>query len=85
MTETQPRSHTDDIPRGVAWLAESYRHGVGVVDLKLSGLVVSVGCPGGEQVEEHLEQVHVFPGHVGDLKDGTHPEERDAEVTRGRI
>lgn len=78
-------SHSDHNPRGLAGLAKSYRHGVGVVDLKLGGLVVSVGRPGGEQVEEHLEQVHVLSGHVGDLKNRTHPEERKAEVTRGRF
>ncbi len=50
-----------------------YRYRVGVVYLKLSGLVISVGGPGGEQVEEHLEQVHVLSGHIGYLKDGTHP------------
>lgn len=50
-----------------------YRYRVGVVYLKLSGLVVSVGGPGGEQVEKHLEQVHVLSAHIGDLEDGTHP------------
>ena len=50
-----------------------YRHRVGVIYLELSGLVVAVGCPGGEQVQEHLEQVYVLSGHIGDLEDGTHP------------
>lgn len=61
-----------------------YRHRVGVVYLKLSRLVVSVGCPGGEQVEKHLEQVHVFSGYIRDLKDGTHPGHTytNAEVTK---
>lgn len=50
----------------------AYRYWVGVVYLKLSGLIVPVGGPGGEQVKEHLEQVHVLSGHVGDLKDWAH-------------
>lgn len=50
-----------------------HRDRVGVVDLELGRLLVVEGGPGGQQVEEHLQQVHVLPGHVGDLKDGTHP------------
>lgn len=50
-----------------------YRYGVGVVYLKLSRLVIFVRGPGGEQVEEHLQQVHVLSGHIGNLKDGAHP------------
>lgn len=41
--------------------------------MKLSRLIVPVGCPGGKQVEKHLKQVHVLTGHIGDLKDGAHP------------
>lgn len=41
--------------------------------MKLCRLIVSVRRPGGEQVEEHLEQVHVLSGHIGDLEDGAHP------------
>lgn len=52
-----------------------HRHRVGVIDLELCRLVIVEGGPGGEQVEEHLQQVHVLPSHVGDLKDGTHPAE----------
>ncbi|KAG7243649.1 hypothetical protein INR49_011206 [Caranx melampygus] len=41
---------------GAAVELSTYRYRVGVVYLKLCGLVVTVGRPGGEQVEEHLEQ-----------------------------
>lgn len=51
----------------------SYRYRVGVIYLKLSRLVISVGSPGGKQVEKHLQQVHVFSSHIRDLEDGTHP------------
>lgn len=50
-----------------------YRYRVGVIYLKLRRLVISVGGPRGEQVEKHLEQVHVLTSYVGDLKDGAHP------------
>ena len=50
-----------------------YRYRVGIIYLKFSGLIVPVGCPGGEQVEKHLQQVHVLSSHIGDLKDGAHP------------
>lgn len=50
-----------------------YRYRVGVIYLKLGGLVIAVGGPGGQQVKKHLQQVHVLSSNIGDLKDGTHP------------
>lgn len=55
----------------------SYRYWVCVVYLKLSRLVVVEVGPRGEEVEEHLQQVHVLPRHIWDLKNGTHPAERE--------
>lgn len=60
---------------GEARRLRPHRDRVGVVDLELCRLVVVEGGPGGQQVEEHLQQVHVLPGHIRDLKDGTHPAE----------
>ena len=54
----------------------SYRYRVGVVYLELCGLIFTVGRPAGQQVEEHLQQLHVLPRHVGDLEDGAHPARR---------
>lgn len=58
----------------------TYRYRVCVVYLKLSVLVVSVGRPGGEQVEKRLEQIHVLPANIGDLKDWTHPVEDNTNM-----
>jgi hypothetical protein len=35
--------------------------------LELGRLLVCVGAAGGEQVQEHLQELHVLAGHVGHL------------------
>ncbi len=50
----------------------AYWYWIGVVYLKLGRLVVFEWASGGEQVQEHLQQVHVFSCDVRDLEDGTY-------------
>ncbi len=50
----------------------AYGYWIGVVYLELGRLVVFEWAPGGEQVQEHLQQVHVFSCDVRDLEDGTY-------------
>lgn len=55
----------------------SHRYWVCVIYLELSRLIVVEVGPRRQEVEEHLQQVHVLPCHVGDLKDWTNPAERE--------
>lgn len=76
-------------PQGLTWknksmfkkwisvCVTSHRYGVCVIYLELGGLVVVEVGPGRQEVEEHLQQVHVLPCHVWDLKDRTHPAEKE--------
>lgn len=60
--------------RGSSWVQQiSYRHRVCVVYLELSGFVVVKSGPRGEEVQEHLQQIHVLARHIWDLENGTHP------------
>ena len=63
----------------------SYRDRVGFIDLELGGLVVAVGCPRRQQVEEGGQQVHVLPADVGDLEDGADPAGGGGGVTGAHI
>lgn len=59
----------------------SHRYWVCVVYLELSRLIVVEVGPRRQKVEEHLQQLHVLPRHIWDLKDWTHPAE--SEGVRG--
>lgn len=45
---------------------------ISVINLKLCRLVILERRSGRQQVEEHFQQVHILPCHIGDLEDWTH-------------
>ena len=51
----------------------TYGHRESVVNLELGRLGDVALDTSGQEVEEHLQQVQVLPGHVGHLEDWTHP------------
>ena len=51
----------------------TYGHRESVVNLELGRLGDVALDTSGQEVEEHLQQVQVLPGHIGHLEDWTHP------------
>ena len=70
ISQGTPSKHTiSNVNNGCS----TYGHRESVVNLELGRLGDVALDTSGQEVEEHLQQVQVLPGHVGHLEDWTHP------------